>query len=139
MGVLHRPTHRPAFVVLLLAACDYALWRWSSEGNNDVVALVSGVALTLLLIAVVWLVARGAGHLLADVARRMRDLGGARREARVERGSRTGRRAGTAVVGVPAQAAGAGGRAHGGPGIARTEADAEGAAPVTASSSKLAA
>jgi hypothetical protein len=43
-------------LVTALAACDYLLWNLSSEGKSAVLALVSGLALVPLLLALIWLV-----------------------------------------------------------------------------------
>jgi hypothetical protein len=48
------------------------LWNWSVGANHDVVALVAGVTLIPLLIALAWLVVVAAARLLAHVARRPR-------------------------------------------------------------------
>lgn len=50
---------RSLLVVAALAAGDYLLWTWSSNGNSDTMALISGLALALLIIALLWLVAVG--------------------------------------------------------------------------------
>ncbi len=70
--MFHRPLRRPLAVVSLLALADYLLWNWSLGGSHDVLALVAGLTLVPLLIAVVWLIFRGATGLLADAARRAR-------------------------------------------------------------------
>jgi hypothetical protein len=57
-------------LVSVLALGDYLLWNWSLQGNHDVLALVSGLTLVLLAIALVWLVALNAGRLLARIAQR---------------------------------------------------------------------
>jgi len=81
-------------IVVLLALCDYLLWNWSLSANHDVLALVSGMTLIPLLLALAWLVVLAVGRLLASVAQRSRarHAGLARR---VAGGARGGARAGT--------------------------------------------
>jgi hypothetical protein len=57
-------------IVFVLAVGDYLLWNWSLGGSHDVLALVSGLTLVLLAIALFWLVALSVGRLLARVAQR---------------------------------------------------------------------
>jgi len=76
--VFHRPLRRPLAVVSLLALADYLLWNWSLGGSHDILALVAGLTLVPLLIAVAWLLFRGATRLLADAARRTRAQPGGR-------------------------------------------------------------
>lgn len=63
---------RSLFAVGVLALGDYLLWNWSLGANRDVVALVSGVTLIPLLIALTWLLVFAAVRLLAFVVRRSR-------------------------------------------------------------------
>ncbi len=63
---------RSLAVVGLLALGDYMLWNWSVGANHDVVALVAGVTLIPLLIALAWLVMVALGRLLAHLAHRPR-------------------------------------------------------------------
>lgn len=60
--------HRPLALVSVLAVGDYLLWNWSLQGNHDVLALISGLTLVLLAIALIWLVALNVGRLLAGAA-----------------------------------------------------------------------
>jgi hypothetical protein len=50
-------------LVAALAGGDYLLWTWSSEGNSATLALISGLALAPLILALLWLasvtIARG--------------------------------------------------------------------------------
>ncbi len=64
---MHR---RPLAIVFVLAVGDYLLWNWSLGGSHDVLALISGLTLVLLVIALLWLVALNAGRLLARIAQR---------------------------------------------------------------------
>jgi hypothetical protein len=57
-------------IVFVLAVGDYLLWNWSLGGSHDVLALVSGLTLVLLVIALFWLVALSVGRLLARIAQR---------------------------------------------------------------------
>ncbi len=60
---------RPLAVVGVLALGDYLLWNWSLGANHDVVALVAGVTLIPLLIALAWLVVVAIARLVARAAR----------------------------------------------------------------------
>lgn len=62
--------YRPLALVSVLTVGDYALWNWSLQGAHDVPALVSGLSLPPLAIALVWLLALNAARLLAQSARR---------------------------------------------------------------------
>ena len=70
--MFHRPLRRPLALAALLSLGDYLLWNWSLNGNHDIVALIAGVTLVPLLIALVWLLALGTTHLIADAARHAR-------------------------------------------------------------------
>lgn len=61
--------HRPLAIVSVLAGGDYLLWNWSLQNNHDVLALVAGLTLPPLAIALIWLLALNAVRLLARVAR----------------------------------------------------------------------
>ncbi len=61
--------HRPLALVSVLAAGDYLLWNWSLQGNHDLLALVSGLTLPPLAIALMWLLGLTAARLLAQAAR----------------------------------------------------------------------
>jgi hypothetical protein len=61
--------HRPVALVSVLALGDYLLWNWSLQGNHDVLALISGLTLVLLAIALIWLAALNTGRLLARLVR----------------------------------------------------------------------
>jgi hypothetical protein len=62
--------HRPLAFVLALAAGDYLLWNWSLAGGHDVVALISGLTLPPLAVALVGLLVLNAARLLAHSALR---------------------------------------------------------------------
>ncbi len=68
----HWPLRPRLVIVALLALCDYLLWNWSLSANHDLLALVSGMTLIPLLLALVWLLVLAGGHLLAGVAQRSR-------------------------------------------------------------------
>jgi hypothetical protein len=53
----------------VLAGGDYLLWNWSLQGSHDLLALVAGLTLPPLAIALIWLLALNAARLLARVAR----------------------------------------------------------------------
>jgi hypothetical protein len=61
---------RPLALVSVLTVGDYALWNWSLQGGHDVPALVSGLTLPPLTIALIWLLALNVARLLAHSARR---------------------------------------------------------------------
>ena len=63
---------RSLAVVGVLALGDYVLWNWSVGANHDVVALVAGMTLIPLLIALTWLVVVAVARLLAHAAQRPR-------------------------------------------------------------------
>jgi len=111
--------HRPVALVSVLAVGDYLLWNWSLQGNHDVLALISGLTLVLLVIALIWLVALNAGRLLAGAAQR--------------RGARARRALRTAAAGRPS----AGARGGAAQTAEMTAQQRQGGEP--ASSSKLAA
>jgi hypothetical protein len=64
--------HRPLALVSVLAGGDYLLWNWSLQGSHDVLALMSGLTLTPLAIALLWLLALNAARLLSRIAPRVR-------------------------------------------------------------------
>jgi hypothetical protein len=61
--------HRPLALVSALAGGDYLLWNWSLQGNHDALALVAGLTLPPLAIALIWLLALNAARLLARLVR----------------------------------------------------------------------
>jgi len=73
LDVPQRPI-RSLAVVGVLALGDYLLWKWSLGANHDVVALVSGMTLIPLLIALAWLTVVAGVRLLASLARRSRPV-----------------------------------------------------------------
>ena len=77
----------------MLAAGDYLLWNWSLQGGHDVPALISGLTLTPLAIALIWLLALNAVRLLGWITQRRR-AGTARRGATVAEGARKDLRGG---------------------------------------------
>lgn len=77
-----RVSHRPLAIVSGLTIGDYLLWNWSLNGNHDVLALVSGLTLPPLVIALLWLFALTIARLLTDSRRGAKSAhraGGARR------------------------------------------------------------
>jgi hypothetical protein len=89
--------HRPLALVSVLAVGDYLLWNWSLQGSHDVLALISGLTLVLLVIALIWLVVLNVGRLLAGAAQRRSahargaDVGAVRTAAARRRGARPAR------------------------------------------------
>ncbi len=73
----HRPLRPPLAIVLLLALGDYLLWNWSLSANHDILALVSGMTLIPLLIALAWLLVLAVARLITDTAQRPRARSGA--------------------------------------------------------------
>ena len=61
---------RPLVVVFGLALGDYLLWNWSLNTSHDAVALISGLTLPPLLIALVWLLVVSAMRGLMRISRR---------------------------------------------------------------------
>ena len=62
--------HRLLALVSGLAIGDYLLWNWSLNHSRDVLALISGLTLPPLAIAVFWLLALSIARLLARSRRR---------------------------------------------------------------------
>jgi hypothetical protein len=93
--------------VSVLAVGDYLLWNWSLQGNHDVLALISGLTLVLLTIALIWLVALNVGRVLAGAAQRRsaRSRGAHRTTAAGRPGARPARAGGGVSRGVPVGAA----------------------------------
>jgi hypothetical protein len=128
--VPHWPLRPRLVIVALLALCDYLLWNWSLSANHDILALVSGMTLIPLLLALAWLVVLAVGRLLADVAQRSRTR-------RVGLGRRV---AGSARTGAAAGAtAGSAGSASATSEGERGSRSGAGEAPTASPSSKLAA
>ncbi len=126
--------------MLLLSLVDYALWNLSLSAGHDIVALVAGLALIPLLIALAWLLVLGATRLTGDVARRAREGAATRGQARSAAAHRRARRSTGARLGR------AGARGARGGAAARSSAHGRRGAPgagdqdaAGASSSKLAA
>lgn len=61
----------PIAVVFALVALDYGVWTWAIAGNHEIVALVAGLAMAPLVIALAWLVALALGSGALAVARRL--------------------------------------------------------------------
>ncbi len=114
----------------MLAVGDYLLWNWSLQGNHDVLALISGLTLVLLAIALIWLVALNVGRMLTGAAHRRsaRSRAVQRTMAAKRSGSQAPRSGRGAAVGAAAQTAGM---------TAQQQPQRQGGEP--ASSSKLAA
>ncbi len=122
----HWPLRPRLVIVALLALCDYLLWNWSLSANHDILALVSGMTLIPLLLALAWLLVLAVAHLLAGLAQRSRarHAGPGRR---VAAGTRAGATAGS-MGGVSASG-----------GSRRGSTASAGEAPTASPSSKLAA
>jgi hypothetical protein len=75
--VPHWPLRPRLVIVVLLALCDYLLWNWSLSTNHDILALVSGMTLIPLLIALAWLLVIAVARLIALAAQRPRARSGA--------------------------------------------------------------
>jgi hypothetical protein len=61
----------PLVVVFALVAIDYGVWNWAIGGNHQVVALVAGLAMAPLVIALAWLAAVALGSGAITLARRV--------------------------------------------------------------------
>ena len=61
----------PLVVVFALAAIDYAVWNWALGANHEVVALIAGLTMAPLAIALAWLVALALGSGAVVLARRL--------------------------------------------------------------------
>jgi hypothetical protein len=91
---------RSLAVVGVLALGDYVLWNWSVGANHDVVALVAGVTLIPLLIALAWLVVVAVARLLAHAAHRPQARGAGARATAGARDARAGGRSRGSRVGI---------------------------------------
>ena len=91
MDVLRRPL--PVFVGLTIV--DYLAWTWSVAHGPQVLALICGLALTPLLLAIAWMVVVAVTRFLAD-----------RRALGARRAMRGGVAVGTQQPAAPATAAG---------------------------------
>lgn len=74
--------YRPLALASVLTVGDYLLWNWSLQGGHDVTALVSGLTLPPLAIALIWLCALNLARLLARTARRPQRTTAAHRAVR---------------------------------------------------------
>ncbi len=84
---------RPLLLVAALAGGDYLLWTWSSDGDSTTVALISGLALAPLILALVWLLSLGVARtLLVRVASRPTASASAPRRGSARRRSPLARR-----------------------------------------------
>ena len=61
--------HRPLALVFVLAGGDYLLWNWSLQGSHDVLALISGLTLPPLALALIWVLGLSVARGLAQMAR----------------------------------------------------------------------
>lgn len=68
---------RPLLLVVALTLADYLLWRWSLSTGLDAVALVAGVTLPVLIVALGWIAARGLLRSLMLRSPRPRERGSA--------------------------------------------------------------
>jgi hypothetical protein len=109
--VTNRPL-RPLAIVVLLAFGDYLLWHWSLNANHDILALLAGLTLTPLLIALAWLLVVSFARLFGRIARYSRTGLGTLAKGRGTHPRRssartaTGRRAGEDHATAQAQRAG---------------------------------
>jgi membrane protein implicated in regulation of membrane protease activity len=72
-------------LVAAVAGGDYLLWTWSSDGGSATIALISGLALAPLILALLWLLSVTVARILF-VPRSQRDaLVARRRRARRQR------------------------------------------------------
>ena len=85
--------HRPLAIVSGLTIGDYLLWNWSLNGHHDVLALISGLTLPPLAIALLWLLALTLARVLASTTRRSRSHPVARASAALAKQRLSRRRA----------------------------------------------
>jgi predicted lipid-binding transport protein (Tim44 family) len=130
--VTNRPL-RPLAIFVVLAGGDYLLWNWSLNGNHDIIALVAGVTLMPLVIAILWLLVVGAARMLADATQRPRAGYGEARRARSSGARRQAAKPATSHR-APRSASPAQRNQH-----AHGVAGADNASPTASPSSKLAA
>ena len=71
------PVRFVAFVAGLTLG-DYLLWNWSLAGNHDVVALVAGLSMPALVIALVWMLVVSAARLFGQATSRAPSVVGQR-------------------------------------------------------------
>lgn len=60
----------PLAIVFALVAIDYGVWNWALSANHEIVALVAGLAMAPLAIALAWLIAVAVGSGALVLARR---------------------------------------------------------------------
>lgn len=61
----------PLVAVFVLVGIDYGVWNWAIGGNHQIVALVAGLAMAPLVIALAWLAALALGSGALAVGRRL--------------------------------------------------------------------
>lgn len=76
---------RPLLLVAALAGGDYLLWTWSSDGGSATIALISGLALSPLILASIWLISVAVARRLFVPASKRDMLSARRRRARRRR------------------------------------------------------
>jgi hypothetical protein len=84
-------SHRPLVLVSGLTLGDYLLWNWSLSGNHDVLALVSGLTMPPLAIALLWLGMVSLARLVARLSGRSPVPAHPRARAERDRTDRTDR------------------------------------------------
>jgi hypothetical protein len=75
-------SRRPLVLVLGLTVGNYLLWNWSLDAGHDVLALISGLALTPLAVASLWLLVLNGARLLGRMTRREPPIAQVRRRIR---------------------------------------------------------
>jgi hypothetical protein len=60
----------PLAVVFALVAIDYVVWNWAIGANHEILALIAGLAMAPLAIALAWLAALALGSGALVLARR---------------------------------------------------------------------
>lgn len=76
---------RPLLLVAALAGGDYLLWMWSSNGGSATIALITGLALAPLILALIWLLSAAVARRLFVPASKRDVLSARRRRARRRR------------------------------------------------------
>ena len=75
-------SRRPLAFVSVLTLGDYVAWNWSLAGSHELPALISGLTLPPLAIALIWLTAVSLMRLLTQTTQRSRAVAAKRAAAR---------------------------------------------------------
>ncbi|HST56018.1 MAG TPA: hypothetical protein VLJ42_09020 [Solirubrobacteraceae bacterium] len=75
-------SRRPLAFVSVLTLGDYVAWNWSLAGSHELPALISGLTLPPLMIALIWLAAVSLMRVLTQTTQHSRALAAKRAAAR---------------------------------------------------------